>query len=70
MSEAIENVKALIHSTDQSQINQGFVLLESLNLTPDERANVLDFSEKDVLLELESVNLSNANFSNAAMDTC
>ena len=67
MSKQKQHLIELIHSKDQSLIKQGFALLDSLSFSPDERAEVLDFSGKDIVFELESVDLSYANFSNAVI---
>ena len=62
-----EKLKELIHSRDSASITQGLVLLDSLKLSPLERAEILDFSDQNISLKLESVNLSYANFSNAVL---
>ena len=67
MSESVEKLAGLIQSRDAETLNQGLVLLDSLKWSPEQRRKVLTFSDREVNLEVQNINLSASDFRNSVV---
>ena len=67
MSEHKEKLQKMLQSSNQEDIQQGLSLLDALNLPPEERTQILDFSNRKLTVNISNANLCDANFSNAVL---
>ena len=62
MSDHKEKLKKMLQSSNQEDIQQGLSLLDALNLPSEERTQILDFSNRELAIDISNANLCDANF--------